>query len=106
MEEQIETRVSPNLVWDLWKRAIQDKKYIAEVKEGEGFSLICKTFFVRMIFTHSVKPSLKGSVITYSVKIKGFFAPIVRYFLGEKMRKNIAYVLQSFVKELEHKSVK
>lgn len=107
MEEQIEARVSPSQVWQVWKRAQVSKgKYkIIDVKEGESFSILWKGLFVRLIFQHKVEPTKKGSLISYNVQIKGPFAWPVRWLIGEKIRKNLQYVLKTIVKELENQGV-
>ncbi len=128
MEEKIETRVSPERIWQAWEQAHisqggspivaghvgktdvnrgqgkkgQGFKYeIVDVVKGERFSLIWKTLFVRLIFTHSVLPKKRGSEIKYSVQIRGFFAIPVRWLLGNKIRYNISQVLKTMVKRLE-----
>ncbi len=117
MEESIETSVSAQKVWQMWEKAhnnlevgqkgkTQFKYQILDIKKGEGFSILWKTLFVRLIFSHSVIPTDRGSKITYQVKIKGLFAWPVRFFIGEKVRKNISSVLKSIVRELEDESVK
>lgn len=113
MEEQIESRVTAHDVWSAWERVHLTRtqepgkfKYkIFDIKQGESFSIVWKSLFVRLIFTHIVKPSEKGSSITYKVQIKGFFGWPVRLLLGTKIRQNVSHVLKSFVKELEHQSV-
>ncbi len=115
MEEQIETCVSPQQVWNAWERAqlTHEKKgtsefpyEIIDLKKGESFSLLWKTRFVRLIFSHTVKPIQQGSQISYKVQIKGLFAWPVRWLLGNKIRKNISLVLKSIVKDLENQRVK
>lgn len=121
MEEQIETRVSPQEVWAAWERAHAMKggerieegqqgkskfRYkVLEVKKGESFSILWKSLFVRLIFCHRVGPSKRGSLISYKVQIKGPFAWPIRWLIGEKIRKNIGLVLKSMVKELENQRV-
>ncbi len=123
MEEQIEASVLPSEVWRAWERAHagqnqkglkegeKDRKgkfayQILNVKEGESFSILWKSLFVRLIFTQSVKPTLKGSLISYQVQIKGPFAWAVRWLIGEKVRKSISSILKAIVKELEYEGVK
>lgn len=122
MEEQIEARVSPHEVWEAWEKAhamhgqasIEEgqkgkskfRYKVLDVKRGESFSILWKTLFVRLVFTHAVKPIKYGSLISYKVQIKGLFAWPVRWMLGEKIRKNIGYVLKTIVRELENKRVK
>jgi len=107
MEEVIEARVPAAKVWDAWEKGIergQNGKFrykILEMKKGESFSLLWKTLFVRLIFSHSVKPTPKGSEIRYRVQIRGLFALPIRWLLGAKIKKNLALVLKSVVKELE-----
>lgn len=122
MEEMIEARVSPEEVWQAWEKAhalhgqkgIEEgqkgkskfKYKVLEVKKGESFSILWKTLFVRLVFTHRVKPTQRGSEICYAVKIKGPFAWPVRWLLGQKIKNNISYVLKAVVRELENKRVK
>ena len=122
MEEMIEARVAPEEVWEIWEKAhvMHGQKGIAvgqrgkstfrytilDVKKGESFSILWKTLFVRLIFSHSVKPSRRGSEICYKVQIKGLFAWPVRWFLGQKIKKNIGSVLKAIVAQLENKRVK
>lgn len=120
MEETIETRVSPPVVWEAWEKAhlLHGQKGIEagqqgketfryrvlDVKKGESFSILWKTLFVRLIFTHSVKPTKRGAQIGYRVEIKGPFAWPIRWLLGTKIKKNIGAVLKAIVKQLENGS--
>jgi hypothetical protein len=121
VEEKIETRVSPQKVWASWERAyekqgegvsIQEKEkgvskskgfryQIYDVVPGKQFSIVWKTLFVRLHFSHLVVPTKWGSEIRYSVQIKGPFAWPVRFFLGNKIRRNIGLVLKAIVRQLE-----
>ncbi len=123
MKQIIEARVSPQKVWEAWEKAHEmhgrqglesgikghsksgGKKgfsyQILDVVPGKSFSILWKTFFVRLIFTHNVKPSKRGSEITYEVQIKGLFAWPVRWMLGNKIKSNIDLVLKQIVKQLE-----
>lgn len=109
MEEMIETRVSPEVVWEYWEKKMdvgQTGKFrykILDLRKGESFSILWKTLFVRLIFNHSVKPTHKGSEICYQVQIKGLFAWPVRWLIGAKVKRNIGYVLKAIVKDLEAK---
>jgi hypothetical protein len=116
MEEILEAAVSPQTVWEAWSKAhalhggqkgnSQNgfRYQVLDVREGESFSILWKTFFVRMIFTQRVKPSRRGSEISYHVRIKGPFAWPVRWVLGNKIKKNIRLVLNAIVKQLENES--
>lgn len=122
MEEMIEARVPPEDVWAAWERAhqihsteglqegqkgkSQFRYKVFDVEKGSRFSILWKTLFVRLIFNHEVIPTELGSRICYRVQIKGLFAWPVRYFLGNKIRTNIQYVLRAIVRELESKRVK
>ncbi|MES2272588.1 MAG: hypothetical protein V4487_00150, partial [Chlamydiota bacterium] len=77
---------------------------VLDVKEGTSFSILWKTLFVRLIFTHRVKPIKMGSEIRYDVQIKGPFAWIVRWMLGAKIKSNVSLVLKAIVKQLENES--
>ncbi len=110
MEEMIEARVQPELVWALWEKKIAEgdskqgkiRYKILEVRKGEGFSILWKTLFVRMIFNHSVKKAPKGAFISYRVEIKGLFAWPIRWLLKHKIRENLNLVLKSVAKDLEN----
>lgn len=112
MEETIEAQVPPDEVWEAWEKGIEAgqkgkiRYKILDLKKGESFSLLWKTLFVRLIFTHSVKPTVRGSEISYKVQIKGLFAYPVRWILGQKIKRNIGLVLKSVVRELENKKIK
>ncbi|MBF8263386.1 MAG: hypothetical protein HW387_1051 [Parachlamydiales bacterium] len=121
IESEIETKVSSQTVWQAWKKAhAMDATFlpghkgalkteggsrftyrILDVRDGESFTILWKSMFVRLIFTHAVIPQLRGAKISYRVQIKGFFAWPVRYFLSEKIRRNLKSILKSLVKELE-----
>ena len=121
IEVERETKVKPELVWQAWRKAhAMDAGFsagqkgvlrtsgkskfsyrILMVREGESFSILWKSLFVRLIFTHSVFAHPKGSKISYSVQIRGFFAWPVRLFLSEKIRSNLQQILKSLVRELE-----
>lgn len=123
MEEWIETRVPPHKVWDAWERAhtlhggqaIREGQkgiskgqtakgfqyQVLDVVKNERFSVLWKTFFVRLLFSHSVSPTKRGSTIRYNVQIKGLFAWPVRWLLGNKIRQNIRMILKAIVKQLE-----
>lgn len=119
MEETIEARVPPETVWEAWEKAhalhgqtgiepgqkgkSQFRYQILDVKKGESFSILWKTLFVRIIFSHSVRPTKRGSEIRYRAQIKGLFAWPVRWLLGNKIKQNISLVLKEIVRQLEHK---
>ena len=118
MEEEIEARVPPEKVWQAWERAHElhgqkgieagqrgKSKFryeILDVEEGESFSILWKTLFVRLIFSHKVKKTQRGSKIFYQVQIKGPFAWPVRWLLGQKIQRNISAVLKAIVRQLEN----
>ena len=119
MEASIEVGVSPEAVWRAWEKAhsihsaqpIEPgqrakstgfKYRILDVVPGERFSILWKNLFVRMIFTHSVQPLNTGAKIRYTAEIKGLFAWPVRFMLKNKIRKNLAFVLKEFAKQLNN----
>jgi hypothetical protein len=117
MEEMIETRVPPQRIWEMWEKAhsLQGQpgleegrkgkhtfKYkIFNIKKGESFSVLWKTLFVRLLFCYTVRPSLKGSLISCRVEIKGLFSWLVRWLLSAKIRHNLKFVLKEMVKQVE-----
>ncbi len=126
MEYTIATRVAPHRVWAVWEQAhakhgqskIEEgqkgtsnndngkgfKYQVVDVIPGTKFSIIWKTWLVRLIFTHTIKKTPWGSEIGYAVQIKGFFAWPVRFFLGKKIQQNLGLVLKTMVKQLEASS--
>jgi hypothetical protein len=109
MEERLVTRIEPAKVWAFWERKIQSgangdtpfRYQIFDIKKGEGFSILWKSLFVHLIFTHSVKPVSLGSEICYGVRVKGFFGLPIRWFLKKRLQANLSVVLKSVVQQLE-----
>lgn len=112
IESVIQTRVSPDRVWQTWKKTHDlDSKTgrkgrfayrILAVSEGESFSILWKSFFAKLVFTQEVKAiESKRSEIRYRVEIRGLFRWPLRYLLRKKIEQNLAHVLQSLVKELD-----
>ena len=119
--EMVEVRVSPEKVWEVWEKAHAQwgsaplkkgqrgnrGKFQYEIVESipnKKFTLLWKTLFVRLIFSHEVKATQRGSQIFYQVDIKGVFAWPIRWMLGNKIRQNISFVLKAVVKQLESES--
>lgn len=118
MDQKIEAPVPPAIVWAAWEKAhtvqgglvngyqgkMQGKQkfcyQVFDVVPGQQFSILWKTLFVRLIFTHTVQATQRGSEICYGFKIGGPFAWPMRWMLGKKISSNLALVLQSFVKKL------
>jgi hypothetical protein len=122
MEESLEIRVSPEKVWASWENA--HAKHGSKIKEGHRgiskgekskgfryqvldvipgrqFTILWKTLFVRLLFSHCVTPIREGSEIRYTIRIKGFFAWPVRWFLGKSIRQNVRLVLKTLAQQLE-----
>jgi len=118
MEASTETKLPAAVVWQAWEKAhalhsgtpieagksAKSSKFkyrIIDAKPGVSFSILWKSLFVRMVFTHSVEPLKKGSKICYAARIEGIFAWPVRWMLRGKIQKNLSFVLKEFVKNLE-----
>jgi len=124
MEETLETRVSPETVWQAWERAhalhgkgggiasggtglSKPEKgrgiayEIMDVVKGERFSIVWKTVFVRLVFRHAVFPKNRGAKIIYSIEIRGLLGAPIRWLLGNKIRSNIRLALKTVVQRLE-----
>lgn len=109
MEESIETPVSPAVVWQAWERFQEGQKgkqgafryQILTVDPGKSFSILWKSLFARLVFTHRVEPSGSGSRISYHIQIRGPFAFPLKLLIGNKLKKNVSALLKSFVKQLE-----
>lgn len=126
MKAELETPLPSFRIWDAWLKAhaaagLADlqkgkkgtsqkpghsgfKYQIQQVVENESFSIAWKTLFVRLLFTYAVKPIAKGSKVSCSVDIKGFFAWPVRFFLANKIQKKLTQALHSMVRELESRT--
>ncbi len=123
IESTIETRASPQAVWKLWQKTHKmDETFvpgqkgslkgnrrgsfsyrILDVSKGQHFTILWKSLFVRLVFTHAVAPvEPKGSSISYSVQIRGPFAWPMRFLLSGKIRNNLALVLKSLSRELDN----
>jgi hypothetical protein len=115
MEASIETELSPEAIWKAWERAhalhtdgaLEEgqrakrtgfKYKILHVVPGVRFSILWKSLFVRMVFTHVVQPSKKGALIRYSAEIKGLFSWPLRFLLRSKIQNNLSFSLKEFVK--------
>jgi hypothetical protein len=121
MEATIESRLSPETIWKAWESAHAThanspiepgqrskstgfKYQILDVVKGERFSILWKSLFVRMIFTHSVRAVGRGSEIRYTAEMKGLFAGLVKFVLKNKIQRNLSFVLKEFTKQLEKAS--
>lgn len=110
MEEKIESTVSPEQIWKAWEKAhgLHHKEGLREgqkgkhkfsyevlkVEDGKSFSILWKTLGTKLIFTHKVEPTKKGSLISYHIEIKGMFAWPVRLLIGNKIKRNMAFALE------------
>jgi hypothetical protein len=123
MKASLTTTVPPLRIWTAWQTAhagageepmhsgqkgvskkpgLSGFKYqVRQIKEGESFSILWKTFFVRLIFTYAVKPISRGSEVSCFVEVRGPFSWLVRWALGDKIRKNLSQALQAMVRQLE-----
>lgn len=118
MQDSVEVKASPAEVWAAWERAYQRQGggkmssgqtlktegtkslsfRIEDVKEGERFSLLWKSLWLRLCFSHEVVPTKEGSKITYSFAVRGFLSLPVRWLLRKKLSRNLSLVLRSFAK--------
>ncbi len=116
IQSTIVTKAPPEAVWAVWKKAhnmdetfVPGKKgkakalsyRILEVSEGSHFTILWRSLFVRLLFSHRVAPMEGGSEIRYSVQIRGPLAWPMRFLLRSKIERNLAFVLKSLGKELE-----
>jgi hypothetical protein len=109
-----ETKVPPDRVWRAWNVAhrldtnggqVQTQgrfKYqIVDIKKGEGFSILWRTLFVKLLLTYRVQALYGGSQISYRVQVKGLFAWLVRWVLQRKLKEDSEQVLRQMVEQLE-----
>ena len=124
IEESIVTKAPAKTVWKAWVDMYQMKSgninafkegfkghviekgrkvpfQLVDIKKGEEFTTIWKSFFVKMIFRYEVRQQSKGSLITTSVRFGGMFGWVARFFLRSKMRKNLANSLEQFASQLD-----
>jgi hypothetical protein len=107
MEEKLQTRVRPEVIWQAWERAFKNpptkmKYQIIDIVPKKSFTILWKALFVRLVFTHTVDQLKKGSEITYKAEIKGIFAIPARWILGKKIKNNLGEALKLFVQQLEN----
>lgn len=108
-QETIETRVPSHIVWRAWERFQTGEKgksgsfkyTVLAIDPGKSFSILWKTLFARLIFTHIVEPTGEGCRISYRIEVRGPFAYPIRLLIGKKLRKNVTALLKSFVSQLE-----
>jgi len=113
IEEEIITKIRPEMIWRIWadnhlKKGYEKGKYfsisnhkgikykIDDFKKNESLTLTWKSFFVKLIFYHHVKPLKHGSLITCKVKIKGFLSFLIKPFIASKIRKHLKISLSQF----------
>lgn len=121
--QQIYAKVAPQKVWAAWEKAhslhsnsafapgqkaktqgekAKGFKYkIIDLEQGESFTILWKSYFARLLFTHRVRPQSNGSLIEMGFQIKGPFAWPLRWMLEKKIQKNLAHVLAQMAKQLE-----
>ena len=104
LQESIITKAPAKKVWKAWVDMYQTKSggkanfkegykgygiergkkvfyKLVDIKKGEGFTTIWKSFFVKMIFRYEVKQQPKGSLITTTVKFGGLCGWVAKFFL-------------------------
>lgn len=123
MNARTQTRLPATVIWAAWlksheasglsqmhsgKKGVSKgaghsgfKYQIQEVIDGKSFSILWKSFLVRLVFTYQVEPLSKGSEISCSVTIRGLLSKPVQWFLGNKIQKNLKAALHSLVRQLE-----
>jgi len=125
----IETNIRSSVIWEKWKNSqpwnnwgqssstlsegqkghinSNDKRAIPyeilEVKENESFTIAWKALFIKLLFTYSVKDLQGSSLITYSVKLKGFFSIPVYYLIRNKIRKNLTDGINSLINQIKNR---
>ena len=123
LEESVVTKAPAKKVWKAWSEMYQTKSMgknafkeghkghivergrkvpfkIVDIKKGEGFTTIWRSFLVKMIFRYEVKQQSKGSLITCTVRFGGLLGWIARLFLKKKVKKNLAASLKQFAEQL------
>ena len=83
-----------------------DKKKIAycisDIVLGKSFSTVWRTApFLHFIFRYQVNEAGRVSLITFSARLKGFYAPLVQLFLKKNVRKKLEGSLKTFVDQIE-----
>lgn len=113
------TRLDPKIVWRAWTQAHktelkngaighvqpEGKKgvsyEIAGVVPGVSFSTVWKSFLVRLVFEHTVRPLDIGSEVRYGFRIEGPLAWILRPLLRNKIGLHVKNALHTFIQQLE-----
>ena len=129
IEEMVQTKASPKKVWQAWaehhrwtaadekgKNAFQVGKTghviekgkrkasyeIMDIEPNKSFTTLWRAFLVKMTFTYRVEKTSKGSAIYCQIGFKGILAPVVRFFLKNKMKKMIGKSLRQFAWQVEN----
>lgn len=125
LEESVETKAPAKKVWQAWsdmyhwkaaggKRSFYKGKTgyslgrggkkvpfeVTDVKKGEEFTTVWKSFLVKMVFRYELKKLPKGALIKCSVRFGGLFGWIAQFFLRKKIRKNLKDSLNQFADQL------
>lgn len=121
LEESVITKAPAKKVWQAWsdmyrwnqgmksgKKGYVMKQtghkvpfYIVDVKKGEEFTTIWKSFLVKMYFRYMVSPKSKGSLIRCRVKFGGAMGWAAQFFLRSKVKKNLSETLYRFAEQLD-----
>ncbi len=125
LEETIETKASSAIVWKAWKDLYKEnvdksgfsvgkKAYaspkkgapipfiIHDIREGQSFTTVWRTHFVRFIFQYQVEPASKGSIIRCKVLFRGLFSYPLVLLLKGKIRQYVKNSLEQFKGQIEN----
>ena len=124
LEEKIETKAPSSTVWKAWKDlykknvdksgfSVGKKAYIApqkgsaipfiihDIREGQSFTTVWRTYFVRFIFQYQVEKASKGSIIRCKVLFRGLFSYPFVLLLKRRIRKYVKSSLEQFKNQIE-----
>ena len=75
---------------------------IVDIDKNKSFTMIWYARFVKLVFKHSVEQNGKGSLIHCNVKFKGILGPVVRLFIGKRIKEQVDQSLSQFVYQVEN----
>jgi len=74
---------------------------IFDVEEEKSFKMIWYSFLVNMIFFYTVEQQKRGSLISCKVAFGGMFGWLVKFFLKNRVKKELENTLKEFAYRLD-----
>lgn len=121
IENSFRSRVPSKKIWKIWtsqhpslKKKQQESNYLyqndkkkikfefANVVPEQEFTTIWKAApFIKLHFKYLVEDNKRGSIITFAACFRGFYAPILQFFLKKSLKTKVDESLKAFVDQVE-----